>query len=303
MQETAWIWLNGELVPWNDARVHIASHGLHYGAGVFEGIRVYETEQGPAVFRLREHLERLEASARLLYMGLPFTPDQIAQGCLELVAANELDECYLRPLAFYSYGELGVHPGENPVDVAVMAWPWGAYLGEAAERGARLKISSYERVGPNVIPHAAKATGVYLNSMLATMEARRAGYDEALLLTATGSVADGAGENVFAVKDERLYTPALSASILGGITRETVTTLARAQGLEVVEAALLRSDLYLADEVFLTGTAVEVTPVKSVDDVELTCPGPVTRTLAARYQDAVHGRLPAYSHWLTPVPR
>src|SRR5919198_4545229 len=214
MQETEKIWFNGELVDWGDAKIHIGAHGLHYGSGVFEGIRCYETAHGPAVFRLTDHLKRLMNSAELLYMDLPYSLAELRTACHEVVAANGIAECYLRPLAFYGYGELGVHPGTNPIDVAIMSWPWGAYLGEEGlKRGITAKVSSWKRIGPNTIPHVAKATGVYLNSMLAVNEASRAGYGEAILLTDEGYVADGSGENVFVVRNGRLFTPDLATGI------------------------------------------------------------------------------------------
>jgi branched-chain amino acid aminotransferase len=298
MQETEKIWFNGELVDWADARVHVGSHGLHYGTGVFEGIRCYETERGPAVFRLADHLKRFEDSARLLYMTLPYTVDELRSAIHETISVNGLDECYVRPIAFYGYGELGVHTGTNPVEVAIMCWPWGAYLGEEGQRrGITAMISSWKRVGPNTIPHVAKATGIYLNSMLATHEARRAGYDEAILLTDDGYVADGPGENVFVVKDGVIATPPLSTSILHGITRETVMQLARELGHTVVEQSIIRPDLYLADEVFMTGTAAEVVPVRAVDDQEIGA-GPVTLQLQQAYWALVRGKDERHSEWL-----
>jgi branched-chain amino acid aminotransferase len=222
MRETEKIWMNGELVDWADARIHVGAHGLHYGTGVFEGIRCYETARGPAVFRLEEHLRRLGNSAQLLYMELPYSVDELRAATHDLLAANGLPECYIRPVAFYGYGELGVHTRGNPVEVVIMSWPWGAYLGEEGQSaGIRVMISSWRRVGPNTIPHVAKATGIYLNSMLATHEAARAGYDEAILLTEDGYIADGSGENIFVIKDGVIATPDLSASILPGITRSS----------------------------------------------------------------------------------
>jgi branched-chain amino acid aminotransferase len=298
MQETEKIWMNGELVDWADARIHVGSHGLHYGTGVFEGVRCYATERGPAVFRLGDHLDRLENSAKLLYMQLPYTSDDLRTVCHELILVNGLAECYLRPIAFYGYGELGVHTGANPVDVVVMSFPWGAYLGDEGQRlGIRAMISSWRRVGPNTIPHAAKATGVYLNSMLATHEARRGGYDEAILLTEDGRVADGPGETIFVMKNGTLFTPDLGASILPGITRDTIIQIAQDLGYLVVEKALIRSDLYTADELFMAGTAVEVTPVRSVDDHEIGV-GPVTLDLQQAYADTVRGRSERWSQWL-----
>jgi branched-chain amino acid aminotransferase len=305
MRETEKIWMNGELVDWNDARIHVGAHGLHYGSGVFEGIRAYETSKGTAVFRLTEHLTRLENSARLLHMELPHSIEDLRVACHQLIAANGLPECYLRPIAFFGYGELGVSAVGNPVDVAIMSWPWGTYLGEEGlKNGIRAKISSWQRIGPNVIPHVAKATGVYLNSMLAVSEANRAGYDEAILLTAEGFVADGSGENVFVVKGGELYTPDLSTSILPGITRDTVIQIAQDLGYTVHEKSLIRSDLYLADEAFMTGTAAEVTPLRAVDDVEIGV-GPITLEIQQAYLDTARGRSERWAQWLefaTPAP-
>jgi branched-chain amino acid aminotransferase len=299
MRETEKIWMNGELVDWADAKVHVGAHGLHYGSGVFEGIRCYETEKGSAVFRLTDHLQRLHNSARLIQMELPFSVEELKGACNDVIGANGLPECYLRPLAFYGYGELGVRPTGCPVDVVIMSWPWGAYLGdEALERGVRAKISSWQRIGPNVIPHVAKATGVYLNSMLAVLEASQAGYEEAILLTETGYVADGSGENIFVVKEGKIATPDLSSSILPGITRDSVIQIAQDLGYTVEETNLVRADLYLADEIFMCGTAAEVTPVRSVDDREVGDPGPITREIQTAYLDTVRGKREQWSHWL-----
>jgi branched-chain amino acid aminotransferase len=304
MQETEKIWMNGELVDWADAKIHVGTHGLHYGAGVFEGIRCYETEKGPAVFRLTDHLQRLHNSARLLQMKLPFTVEELRESCYDVIAANGLPECYLRPLAFYGYGELGVPPGKNPVEVVIMSWPWGTYLGpDALEHGVRAKISTWQRIGPNVIPHVAKATGVYLNSMLAVMEANQSGYDEAILLTQEGYIADGSGENIFVVKDGQISTPDLSSSILPGLTRDTVIQIAQDLGYSVEETNLIRADLYLADEVFMCGTAAEVTPVRSVDDREIGEPGPLTKEIQTAYLDTVRGRREQWAHWLEYAPK
>jgi branched-chain amino acid aminotransferase len=301
MQETEKIWMNGELVDWADAKVHVGIHGLHYGSGVFEGIRCYDTAKGPAVFRLREHLERLENSARIFLMDLPYTVDELRHATHDLLATNGLASCYIRPVAFYGYGELGVAATGNPVDVVIMSYPWGAYLGEDGQQeGITTTISSWERVGPNVIPHAAKATGIYLNSMLATTEARRAGYDEAIMLTGEGYVADGPGETIFVVKDGVIFTPHLAMSILPGITRHTVIEIARTLGYEVDETLLIRTDLYLADEVFMVGTAAEVTPVRAVDGRELGV-GPITRELQKAYLAVVNGIDERWSDWLDVV--
>jgi len=301
MQATEKIWMNGELVDWADAKVHVGVHGLHYGSGVFEGIRSYDTKKGPAIFRLREHLERLENSARIIYMDLGFSVEELRRATHELVAANGLASCYIRPIAFYGYGELGVAATGNPVDVVILSFPWGAYLGEEGQNnGITTTISSWERVGPNVIPHAAKATGIYLNSMLATTEARRAGYDEAIMLSSDGYIADGPGETIFVVKDGRLFTPPLATSILPGITRDSVIQIAQALGYEFSESLLIRTDLYLADEVFMTGTAAEVTPVRSIDGREIGV-GPVTKTLQKAYLAAVNGLDDRWSDWLDVV--
>jgi branched-chain amino acid aminotransferase len=303
MQETNKIWMNGELVDWADATVHVGVHGLHYGSGVFEGIRAYETPKGTAVFRLSEHLKRLELSAKLLYMELPYSQDELKAATWDLIGANELPSCYLRPIAFYGYGQLGVAARDNPVDVAIMAWPWGAYLGEEGLRnGIRVKVSSWQRVGPNVIPHVAKATGVYINSMLAVGEANRAGYDEAILLTAEGTIADGSGESIFIVRDGVLYTPDLSASILVGITRDSVIQIAQDLGYRVVEKPLIRTDLYLADEVFMCGTAAEVTPIREVDDHVVGPPGPITTEIQQAYLDTANGRTERWAQWLEYAP-
>jgi branched-chain amino acid aminotransferase len=301
MQETEKIWMNGELVDWADARIHVAAHGLHYGSGVFEGIRCYETAAGPAVFRLQDHLERLENSAKVLYIDMPYSAAELRAATHELIAANGLPSCYVRPMAFFGYGELAVGTLGNPVDVVILSFPWGAYLGEEGQRsGITTKISSWERIGPNVIPHAAKATGVYLNSMLATTDARRAGYDEAIMLSADGYVADGPGENIFVVKNGVLRTPPLSMSILPGITRDTIIHIAGDLGYQVEEALLIRTDLYLADEVFMVGTATEVAPVRAVDDREIGV-GPVTRELQKAYLAAVKGLDDRWRDWLDVV--
>jgi branched-chain amino acid aminotransferase len=303
VQETEKIWMNGELVDWADAKVHVGVHGLHYGTGVFEGIRCYDTPKGPAVFRLGDHMQRLQNSARLLYMQLPYSVEELKTACHELIGANGLPECYLRPIAFYGYGELGVATRGNPVETVIMSWPWGSYLGDdGLVNGIRAKISSWQRVPPNVVPHVAKATGVYLNSMLAVTEAQNAGYDEALLLTPEGTVADGSGENIFVVRDGVIYTPDLATGILPGITRDTVKQIASDLGYTIVEKALIRSDLYLADELFMCGTAAEVTPLRSIDDHEIGV-GEVTLAIQKAYLDTVRGQSDRWSHWLDHVPQ
>ncbi|MGZ8716231.1 MAG: branched-chain amino acid transaminase [Gaiellaceae bacterium] len=303
MQETSKIWMNGELVDWADATIHVGTHALHYGSGVFEGMRAYETEPGPAVFRLTEHMQRLHDSAKLLYLEIPYSVDELKAATWDVIGANGLPACYLRPIAFSGYGQLGVASRDNPIDVAIMSWPWGSYLGEEGMRdGIRVKVSSWQRVGPNVIPHAAKATGVYINSMLAVGEANRAGYDEAILLTGEGFIADGSGESIFLVKNGVIYTPDLSASILVGITRDTVIQIAQDLGYRVVEKALIRTDLYLADEVFMVGTAAEVTPIREVDDHVVGRPGPITVEIQQAYLDTVQGRSDRWAQWLEYAP-
>ncbi|MBV8080606.1 MAG: branched-chain amino acid transaminase [Actinobacteria bacterium] len=302
MQPTEKIWVNGELVDWDDARIHIGAHGLHYGTGVFEGIRCYETPKGPAVFRLTDHMQRLHDSAQLLYMEIPYSVEDLRAATNELLDACSLRECYIRPIAFYGFGQLGVSARGNPVEVAIMAWPWGTYLGEEAlERGIHAKVSTWQRIPPNVIPHASKATGVYLNSMLAVSEAQRAGYDEAIMLTPEGTVADGPGETIFVVSRGKLHTPDLSTGILHGITRDSVLAIARELGYEVVEKTLIRSDLYLADEVFMCGTAAEITPLRAIDDHEIGV-GPVTREIQRMYLDVVRGKNERFAEWRELVP-
>jgi branched-chain amino acid aminotransferase len=303
VQETEKIWMNGELVDWGDAKVHVGVHGLHYGSGVFEGVRCYDTPKGPAVFRLGEHMQRLRNSAKLLYMEIPYSVDELKAATNELVGANGLPECYIRPIAFYGYGQLGVAARNNPVETVIMSWPWGSYLGdEGLANGIRAKISSWQRIPPNVVPHVSKATGVYLNSMLAVTEANNAGYEEAILLTPEGTVADGSGENIFVVRGGVIYTPDLATGILPGITRDTVMQIAQDLGYTVVEKAIIRSDLYLADEVFMCGTAAEVTPLRSVDDHELGV-GEITMAIQRAYLDTVRGKSERWSQWLDHVPQ
>ncbi len=305
LHATEKIWMNGKFVDWANATVHVGVHGLHYGSGVFEGIRAYETPKGTAIFRLGDHLQRLHDSARLLRMTIPYSVEDLRKASLELVGINKVPSCYVRPIAFYGYGSLGVPPRDNPVYVAIMCWPWGAYLGEEGmTRGVRVKISSWVRMPSNVVPHASKACGLYLNSMLAVQEAALGGYEEAILLTEKGYIADCSGENVFIVKDGVVYTPPLETGILHGITRNTVIEIAHSLGFEVKVENLGRADLYLADEVFMTGTAAEVTPVREVDDYLIGDPGPVTLALQRAYLDIVQGRDDRWESWLeyvTPV--
>ncbi len=299
METAEFIWQNGELVPWAEAKTHVLSHGLHYGTGVFEGIRCYETERGPAIFRNREHLDRLEKSAELYYFELPYSAEQLRTAIHELIGRNGLHACYIRPLAFRGYGEMGLYAQSAPIEVIIAVWPWGAYLGEEGKKqGIRTKVSSWRTIsGDSLIPHA-KASGQYLNSILAKTESANAGYDEAILLDQHGCVSEGSGENVFVVRDGTLCTPGHTSAILDGITRSSVVQIARDLGYRVEERSIARAELYLADEVFLTGTAAEMVPVRSVDDHELGDPGEITRVIQAKFEDALHGRAEEYLEWL-----
>jgi branched-chain amino acid aminotransferase len=278
---------------------------MHYGTGVFEGIRAYETEGGTGIFRHRDHLDRLEASAKLYYMDLPFSKEQIREATHELIARNGFTSCYVRPLVWRGYGPMGLNPLDNPVEAMVAVWEWGAYLGEEGKRnGVRGRVSSYRRISPDsLIPHA-KACGQYLNSVLAKIESLKAGYEEAILLDDKGYVCEGSGENIFVIKDGVISTPPQAAAILDGINRKSCIQIARDRGYEVVERNLVRAELALADEVFLTGTAAELTPLREIDDLPIGegVPGPVTREIQAAFDDALHGRSPEYADWLDLVP-
>jgi branched-chain amino acid aminotransferase len=298
--KTEKIWMDGELVDWDDATIHVLTHTLHYGCGVFEGVRAYPTSQGPAVFRLTDHIKRLFDSAKIFMIDIPFSPDDIVAATKQTVAASGLDQCYIRPLVYLGYGEMGLNPLPCPVQVSIACWPWGAYLGEEAmQRGVRMKISSWQRHDPNAMPPAAKGTGMYINSSMAKIEALKAGYDEAILLSPQGYVSECTGENLFVVRNGRIITPPLSAGALEGITQNSVLSLARDLGFDTEVGNLLRSDLYTAEEAFLTGTAAEVVPINSVDDrlVGDGKPGPMTRALMERYSSAVRGELDAYKDW------
>jgi branched-chain amino acid aminotransferase len=275
---------------------------LHYGSGVFEGIRCYETERGPAVFRHREHLERLHKSAELLHMSLPHETEEIREATHELIRRNALRSCYIRPIAFRGYGEMGLYAQSAPIDVVVAVWPWGSYLGEEGKKhGVRAKVSSWRRISPaGLIPHA-KACGQYLNSILAKEETAKAGYEEAILLDERGFVCEGSGENIFAVRDGELVTPPHAASILDGVSRRSVIQIARDLGYSVTERDIARAELYLAEELFLCGTAAELVPVREVDDHHLGEPGEITRVIQAKFEDAVHGRAQEYAEWLDPI--
>jgi branched-chain amino acid aminotransferase len=297
------IWLNGEFVAWEDAKVHVLTHAMHYGTGVFEGIRAYETERGTAVFRHQDHLDRLEKSAKLYYMDLPFSKEQIREATHELIARSGFKSCYIRPLVYRGYGPMGLNPLENPVDAMVAVWEWGAYLGEEGQRtGVRARVSSYRRISADsLIPHA-KACGQYLNSVLAKIESLKSGYEEAILLDDKGNVSEGTGENIFVIRDGVIYTPPQTAGILDGINRKSCIQIARDLGYELVERDIARAEVVLADEVFLTGTAAELTPLREIDDIEIGPPGPVTREIQRVFDDALHGRAPQYGEWLDVVP-
>ena len=296
------IWMDGKLVDWADAKIHILTHTLHYGSGVFEGIRAYETPKGAAVFRLTAHLERLFRSAAIYRMPIPFTLEELIEGTKDVIRANKLNSCYIRPIAYRGYGEMGLNPMAAPVNVSIAVWPWGAYLGEAGlEHGVRAKVSSFRRIESNTIPTAAKACGQYLNSILAKIEVVDAGYEEAILLNIHGFVADGAGENIFTVKKGTLYTPPTSAGALEGITRGAIIELAEDFGIPCVEKDLLRTDLYLADEAFFTGTAAEVVPIREVDDRVIGEPGPITKKLQQKFFEIAAGQDGKYDAWLEYV--
>ncbi|CAN5720446.1 branched-chain-amino-acid transaminase [soil metagenome] len=293
------VWMNGKLVEWANATVHVLSHALHYGTGVFEGLRCYETARGPAIFRTREHFERMERSAKIFMMDIPYSVDELVDATHELVRANGLRSCYIRPIAFRGYGEMGVNPEANPIDVAIAVWPWGAYLGdEALEHGVRMTVSSWRRHDQNIIPPQAKVTGAYVNASMAKLEAIRSGYDEAIMLNPHGFVSEATGENLFVVLDGDIFTPPLGAGPLPGITRSSVMTLAADLGMPVTERQVTRSDLYTADEIFCSGTAAEVTPVREIDHRVIGEPGPITLTLQQKYFSIMRGEDEKYFGWL-----
>ena len=301
-ETTEKIWMDGQLVDWDDARIHVLTHTLHYGSGVFEGIRAYPTADGPAVFRLTDHMRRLHESADLFLIEMPYSVEELVEATKETIRVNGVESCYIRPIVYLGYGEMGLNPLTSPVQVSIAVWPWGTYLGdEGLKHGVRMKVSSWRRIDPNVNPVAAKGTGIYVNSSLAKVEALKAGYDEAIMLNTHGFVAECTGENVFVVRDGVLVTPPLSSGALEGLTRDSVMTIARDLGYEVREDNLLRTDLYLADEAFLTGTAAEIVPMRSVDDREIGEPGEITRKIQETYFAAVHGELDTYRDWLEYV--
>ncbi|MEO9224049.1 MAG: branched-chain amino acid transaminase [Acidimicrobiales bacterium] len=302
LQTVEKIWMDGELVDWAEAKVHILTHALHYGSGVFEGIRAYETDRGAAVFRLDEHIDRLFRSAAIYMIDVPFTRDQIIAATVETIRVNEVPSCYIRPIVYLGYGEMGLNPLPCPVNVSIAVWPWGTYLGDdGVKNGVRTKVSSWQRPDPNSLPPAAKATGMYLNSQLAKVEALKAGYDEAIMLSPQGYVSECTGENLFVVRDGAIITPPVSAGALEGITQNAVRTIATDLGIDYREGHVLRSDLYTADEVFLSGTAAEIVPIREVDDREVGPPGPITRRIQETYFATVRGHVDRYKDWLTYV--
>ncbi|HDI12759.1 MAG: branched chain amino acid aminotransferase [Hadesarchaea archaeon] len=301
---TKTIWMNGEFVPWKEANVHVLTHTLHYGLGVFEGIRCYRTSKGPAVFRLRDHMERMENSAKLVGMKLPYSTDELVKATKETIRANEIDECYIRPIAFYGYGVMGLNPKGSPVNVAIAVWPWGTYLGEEGlERGIRAKISPWIRIHPRILPPQAKLVANYANSIFAKVDALESGYDEAILLNLDGYVAEGPGENVFMVKNGELFSPPVSSGALVGITRDSIIKIARDEGIKFEERNFKPEELYAADEAFFTGTAAEVTPIREVDGKPIGDGkrGPLTEKLQRIFFNAVRGKESKYESWLDYV--
>jgi len=294
--------MNGELVDWADANIHILTHSLHYGMGVFEGVRAYETPDGPAVFRLTEHMKRLHNSAKIMGMDMPYSVEELVQATKDVVAASGLPSAYIRPIAYYGYGEMGLNTLPCRTDVAIACWPWGAYLGDdAVSKGVRMKISSWTRHDHNTMPPAAKTVGNYVNSSLAKVEALKAGYDEAVMLSPEGTISECTGENIFIVRGGILLTPPIASGALEGLTQDTVTTIANDLGFEVRREVLTRSDLYVCEEMFLCGTAAEISAVNSVDDRSIPCPGPMTLAIAEQYGKAVRGQTEKYMGWLEHV--
>lgn len=298
IEKTEKIWMNGEFVNWDDATVHVLTHTLHYGNGTFEGIRAYETDRGPAVFQLRPHIERLFQSAKILFIDIPWTVDDLVKGVLDTVRINKVSSCYIRPLVYLGYGEIGLNPLACKVEVSISCWPWGAYLGdEGIENGVKVMISSWQRHGPNAMPPAAKGVGHYINSQMAKVQAIKAGYEEAILLSPQGYVSECTGENLFIVRDGAIITPPTSAGALEGITQKTVRKIAEDLGISYTQGNILRSDLYIAEEAFLSGTAAEIVPIRSVDDREIGDPGPITKAIQEIYFDVVRGKRPEYESW------
>jgi len=304
LQKTEFIWMDGKLVPWDDAKVHVLTHALHYGTGVFEGIRCYETQRGPAIFRLADHVRRMVESSKIYLMKLPYSEQQLSDAIIQTIRANKLKECYIRPIAYYGYGEMGLNPLKNPVEVAIAAYPWGTYLGEEGLRkGVRCKVSSWCRLDPRVLPPLAKATANYLNSVLAKVEALQTGYDEAIVLSTSGTVSEGPGENIFIVKNGELITPWIATGPLQGITMASVKQIAKDFGISIIEREVLREELFLADEAFFTGTAAEITPIREIDGriIGEGRRGPITEKIQSKFFEIVRGKDSAYEKWLTFV--
>lgn len=304
LQPVSYIWKNGEIIPWEDATTHVLTHALHYGSAVFEGIRCYYDEESgdSVVFRLQDHMERLHRSAKMIMMDLPYSVDELCQATVDLIKANGIKSCYIRPLAYYGYGQMGVDPTGAPTDVIIAVWPWDAYLGEEAlERGIDVGISSWRQRSFNAIPPAIKSAASYLNSILAKLEAKNHGYSEAIMLNENGYVTEGTGENLFIVRNGILSTPPLSDGLLEGVTRDSVLTIACDLDIPALEESLTRADLYIADEAFMTGSAAELTPVHSIDDRVVGDRGPITTQLQKRYFDVAYGRVPEYEEWITRI--
>ena len=302
--QSKFIWFNGEIIPWEDANIHVMSHVLHYGSAVFEGIKCYNSENGPAIFRLEDHIKRLFISGEKYGLVIPYTVNELTKACVEIVAVNDFENCYIRPIAFYGYDTLGVHPKDCPVEVAIASFFWGAYLGEdGVQNGVNITISPWKRLSLEAFPTSAKASGQYLNSMLAVQDARERGYDEALLLNQNGNIAEGSGQNIFIVKDNKVITNGENASILMGITRETIIQLSKDMGIEVQIIDITQEMLLNADEAFFTGTASEITPIVSIDDVPFGdgTPGQITLQLKEKYLNIIHGRDSQYKNWLTLI--
>ncbi|MFW6083045.1 MAG: branched-chain amino acid transaminase [Thermoplasmatota archaeon] len=302
MKEVDYIWMDGEFVEWQDAKVHVLSHGLHYGTGIFEGIRAYKSNYKPAVFRLEDHVDRFLNSAKIINLPLEYVKEEIIDIIEELIIRNDLKECYIRPIAFRGYETMGVNPLDNPVNLSIAVWPWGTYLGEKAlEEGVEVQISSWSRHHPNIFPSKAKATGNYLNSVMAKMEAVENGYVESIMLNPDGYVAEGTGENLFLVRDDKLITPPL-ADVLEGITRDSVITIAEDLGYEVIEKPVTRDQIYISDEAFFTGTAAEVTPIRKCDRRKISDgKGPITDEIQTMLMDTVRGKVEKYKKWIHPV--
>lgn len=304
LQPVSYIWKNGEIIPWEDATTHVLTHALHYGSAVFEGIRCYYDEESgdSVVFRLQDHMERLHRSAKMIMMDLPYSVDELCQATVDLIKVNDIKSCYIRPLAYYGYGQMGVDPTGAPTDVIIAVWPWDAYLGEEAlERGIDVGISSWRQRSFNAIPPAIKSAASYLNSILAKLEAKNHGYSEAIMLNENGYVTEGTGENLFVVRNGILSTPPLSDGLLEGVTRDSVLTIACDLDIPALEESLTRADLYIADEAFMTGSAAELTPVHSIDDRVVGDRGPITTQLQKRYFDVAYGRVPEYEEWITRI--